>query len=99
MWPSGAYVARPTALSMGMRVAAPPSTGTLYRSWIQLFHWSRLVRKTTDFESGVQVTTMSSGPWRPPVPGSVGGWNVSRRAAPPPDGMTHTSVPALLASV
>ena len=67
--------------------------------WIQLFHWSRLVRKTTDLESGVQVTTMLSGPWRPPVPASVVGWKVSRRAAPPAAGITQMSVPALLASV
>src|SRR4051812_39000780 len=82
-----------------MRVAAPPSTGTLYMAQIDVFHWSRLDRKTTDFESGVQVTTMSSGPCRPPVPGSVGGWKVSRRAAPPPEGITQMSVPALLTSV
>src|ERR1700722_19840772 len=50
-------------------------------------------------ESGVQVTTILSGPWRPPVPGSVAGWNVRRRAAPPAAGITQISVPALLASV
>src|SRR5271170_1888668 len=42
---------------------------------------------------------MLSGPWRPPVPASVGGWNVRRRAAPPAAGITQISVPALLASV
>src|SRR6202046_4427694 len=50
-------------------------------------------------ESGVHVTTMLSGPWRPPVPGSVAGWNVRRCAAPPAAGITQMSVPALLASV
>src|SRR5580658_653274 len=50
-------------------------------------------------ESGVHVTTMLSGPWRPPVPDSVAGWNVRRRAAPPAAGITQISVPALLASV
>src|SRR5271155_473156 len=42
---------------------------------------------------------MLSGPWRPPVPASVGGWNVRRRAPPPAAGITQMSVPALLASV
>src|SRR5580698_11561784 len=42
---------------------------------------------------------MLSGPWRPPVPASVGGWKVRRRAAPPAAGITQMSVPALLASV
>src|SRR5271154_1192840 len=50
-------------------------------------------------ESGVQVTTMLSGPWRPPVPASVAGWNVRRCAPPPAAGITQMSVPALLASV
>src|SRR5271154_3488863 len=50
-------------------------------------------------ESAVHVTIMLSGPWRPPVPSSVAGWNVSRRAAPPAAGMTQISVPALPASV
>ena len=71
--PSGPKVANPTALSIGMATGRPPATGTLYRLWIQPFHWLRLVRKTTDWESGVQVTTILSGPWRPPVPASVVG--------------------------
>src|SRR5271167_622378 len=50
-------------------------------------------------ESAVHVTTMLSGPWRPPVPASVAGWNVSRRAAPPAAGITQISVPAFPASV
>ena len=84
---------------MAMRVAAPPATGTWYISSICEFHWPRLLMKTTDFESGVHVTTMLSGPCRPPVPPSVGGLNVRRRAAPPVAGITQMSVPALLASV
>src|SRR5271156_4205419 len=42
---------------------------------------------------------MLSDPWRPPVPASVAGWKVRRRAAPPAAGITQMSVPALLASV
>src|SRR6202044_3393566 len=42
---------------------------------------------------------MLSGPCRPPVPGSVAGWNVRRCAVPPLAGITQMSVPALFASV
>jgi hypothetical protein len=42
---------------------------------------------------------MLSGPWRPPVPASVAGLYVRRRAAPPAAGITQISVPALPASV
>ena len=42
--PSGPNVARPTAASIGMAVGSPPSTGTEYMFWIQVFHCFCLLR-------------------------------------------------------
>ena len=63
VWSFGPNVIRPPR-SSGRGVGSPPETGTWNKRFCDGFQFMRRDMNTMFFESGVQVTTMLSGPQR-----------------------------------
>src|SRR5574337_108134 len=79
-------------LGIGSCVGRPPVSGTVNNWPNQELNVVRRDRNTMFLLSGVQVTTMLSGPQRSGASGTTSEWKVRRLASPPDAGITYTSV-------